>query len=53
MCLFLFLKMFLEFCESSLQVTVYFDVSCNNSFHAADILVDVVFNRAHSLDIRY
>lgn len=53
MCLFLFLKMFLEFCESSLQVTIYFDVSCDNSLHAAHILVDVVFNRAHSLDIRY
>jgi hypothetical protein len=53
MCLFLFLKMFLEFCESSLQVTIYFDVPCDNSLHASHILVNIVFNRAHSLDIRY
>lgn len=53
MCLFLFLKMFLEFRESSLQVTVYFDVPCDNSLHAAHILVNIVFNRPHSLHIRY
>ena len=53
MCLFLFLKMFLEFRESSLQVAIYFDVSRDDPFHATDILVNVVFDRAHSLDIRY
>jgi hypothetical protein len=53
MSLFLLLKMFLEFRESSLQVTIYFDVSCDNSLHASHILVDIVFDRSHSLDIRY
>ncbi len=53
MCLFLFLKMFLEFRESSLQVAVYFDVSRDDPLHATYILVNVVFDRTHSLDIRY
>lgn len=53
MCLFLFLKMFLEFRESSLQVAIYFDVPRDDPLHATDILVNIVFDRAHSLYIRY
>jgi hypothetical protein len=53
MCLFLFLKMFLEFRESSLQVSIYFYVPCDNSLHPPHILVNIVFNRADSLHIRY
>ena len=53
MCLFLFLQMFFEFCQSSLQVTIDFNVSCHNSLHTPHILVNIVFNRAYSLHIRY
>ena len=49
--LLLFLEVFLELGKSPLQVTVYLDVARDDALHAPHVLVDVVLDRAHALDI--
>lgn len=51
MSLLLFLQMFLEFDDPPLQVRVYLYVPGHNALHAAHILINIVLNRAHALDI--